>query len=176
MSNYVLQRPETVAYMTSASSYSYSAAMSASALADAKSLGSCREATFEMTAEQLRATSTTYNDAVVATALTGYEGTLTLLLEEITTSAMLLGYDMSANGSSYEITASLTVPINYALIVEPWPIDGINTVGIFTKCNLASPPTRKLSRDQELLELKFAVLVDTDASAGKQFVRFLQEA
>ena len=175
MANYVIQRPEYVAYMTTASGYVYASGMSASAITDSKTLGSCREITFEMTSEVLKATSTNYNDAVVGTLLSGYEGTLTLLLEEVTSSAMMLGYDMSANGTSYEITASATVPTNYCIIAEPFKIDGTSCTGIFTKCNIAAPPVRKLSRDQELLELKFTVLVDVDASAGKEFVRFIAQ-
>ena len=175
MANYVIARPEYVGYMTTASSYVYASGMSASAITDSNDLGSCREVTFEMNAETLKATSTNFNDAVVATRLSGYEGTLTVLLEEITSSAMLLGYDMSANGTSFEITASATTPTSYGLIVEPFYIDGSACTGIFTKCNIAQPPVRRLSRDQELLELRFNVLVDVDASAGKEFVRFIQQ-
>jgi hypothetical protein len=165
MSNYVIKRPEYVGYFTTASSYIYASGMSASAITDSNDLGSCREVTFELSSEVLKATSTNYNDAVVETLLSGYEGTLTILLEEITSSAMMLGYGLSGSAALWNITGSSSTPTNYAIVVEPFMIDGSANTAIFTKCNMTQPPTRKLSRDQELLELKFSVMVDVSASA-----------
>src|SRR5512133_3100953 len=152
-SNYVIQRPEYVGYLTTASSYVYASGMSASAITDSNDLGSCREITLELSSEVLKATSTNYNDATVATRKAGYEGTLTLLLEEITSSAMELGYDLTGSAAFFAVTASATTPTDYAIVFEPLMIDGSAYTCICTKCHVASSPTRKLSRDQELLEL-----------------------
>ncbi len=176
MSNYVIARPEYCGYMTTASSYIYASGMSASAITDSNDLGSCREISFELSADVVKATSTNYNDAVVATRLSGYEGTLTVVLEEITSSAMELGYNITGSAALWNITASSTTPTDYAIVAEPFYIDGSACTAIFTKCNIIAPPTRRLSRDQELIELKFSVLVDTTASAaGREMVTFIQQ-
>ena len=175
MSNYVIQRPEYAGYMTSVSAHAYGSGTSASAITDSNDLGSTREATFTMTSEVLTATSTNYNDAVVEVRQAGYAGELTLLLEEITSSAMKIGYTGSADGEVFEINASATTPTKYGIVVEPFYIDGNPYTAVFGTCVMTAPPERKLSRDQELLELKFQVLVNTSADAGKQFVRFIKQ-
>ena len=176
MSNYVIARPEYVGYLPTGSGYIYASGMSASAITDSNDLGSCREISFEMASEVLKATSTNYNDATVETRLSGAEGTLTILLEEITSCGMELGYNVTGSAAFMTITGSSTTPTNYAIVCEPWYIDGSAYTAVFTKCQMTSPPTRKLSRDQELLELKFSVLVDTAASAqGREMVAFIQQ-
>lgn len=175
MANYSIQRPEFIGYMTTSSGYVYASGMSASAITDSNDLGSCREITFETSVETLKATSTNYNDAVVATALSGFGGTLTVVLEEMTSSAHYVIWGGSATTGEYKITGSATTPVAYTMVAEPFNIDGSPYTAVFTKCHVQPGSVRKLGKEQELLEVKFDVLVDVDASAGKEFVRFIKQ-
>jgi len=173
MSNYVLTRPSYAGYITTGSGYAL--ATSASAMvAPVSSLGSIREVSFEVTAEILEATSTAYNDATVGTAVSGYNGTITLQLEEVTSSAMMLLFGTTGSAAVLTNDASATTPTNYAIVTHPWYIDGSASTMIATKCNIVPGSTRKVGKEQEILEVKFKVMVDVDASAGKKFIRYLQ--
>ena len=173
MSNYSLTRPTQVGYCTTTSGYT--SATSASAIAGVSDLGSCREISFEITSETLTATSSKNNDAVVATSVAGYQGTLTMVLEEMTSSAMALAWGLSGSATNLFFDASATTPTNYTIVSSKWYIDGSASTLLLYKCNLIPGSVRKLSREQELLEVKFNVLVDPDASAGKRFFAFLQQ-
>jgi hypothetical protein len=175
MSNYVLQRPTGVRLCTTASGYEQ--VTSASAVVAGADLGSIRSVVFEATSEMLTATSTKAADAVVATSVTNYQGTLTIELEEITSSAMALLYGMTAsgaNGSAFYTNGSASTLTNYCLIPYYWPIDGVNYAGLFYKCNIAPGSTRRLGKEQEILVIKATVLCDTDASATKGWFKFIQ--
>lgn len=173
MSNYVLTRPSFAGYITTASGYDL--ATSASALTTpVKTLGSVREVVFEVTGETLTATSTNYNDAVVKTARSAIAGTLTLQLEEVTSSAHLLLWGITGSAAAWTADMSATTPTDYTIVTHPWYIDGSASTMILTKCNAQPNSTRRIGKEQEILEVKFDVMVDVDASAGKKFVRWLQ--
>ena len=180
MANYVIQRPESVGYWSTTAS-AYSVMTSASAL-DACgtasgfcSLGSVREFTFETTSETLYATATVLNDAKVASLTSGYEGTITMLCEEITSSAMKLAMGNTASGTDYWNDASATSPTNYTIVAGPFWIDGSAYTLVATKCHIMPGAVRKLSKEQELIEIKASVLVDPDASGHKQWFRLLKQ-
>ena len=69
---------------------------------------------------------------------------------------------------------SATTATNYAIVTHPWYIDGSASTMILTKCNAQPDSMRKIGKEQEILEVKFSVLVDVDASAGKKFIRYMQ--
>ncbi len=181
MSNYVLTRPSFVGYCTSSMSYALTsgnvtgstAALSSSAV---NSLGSVRELTFETTAEILKATSNAYNDATVAAARGSVAGTMTVQLEEITSSAMMLIWGASGNSSAFSMDMAASTITYYGFTSGPWYIDGSAFALALTKCVINPTATRKVGKEQEILELKFDVLVDVDASAGKKFARFLGQS
>lgn len=174
MSNYVLTRPSFVGHVSQSSGYDL--ATSASAMASpVVSLGSCREISLEVDGELLQATSTNYNDAVVAVSKAGVTGTLTVQLEEITSSAMALlwGY-VQTSATLGTVDMSGGTPTYKCITSHPWYIDGSAHTLVLSKC-LANPQSaRRIGREQEILEVQFQVLVDVDASAGKKFGRFLQ--
>jgi len=170
MSNFSLTRPTGVRLCSTASAYL--AVSSASAKTLGADLGSCREFSFEITGETLKATSSKNADAVVATAYAGMAGTITMVLEEMTSSAMAAAWLMTGSASYLYTDGSATAPTDYGVVAYNWPIDGSSTVGVFFKCNIQPGSVRKLGRDQELLEVKFDVLVDPSASATKQWFAF----
>lgn len=182
MGNYVLTRPSFVGYITTGSSYVLATAASAgqntttAASAGVLTLGSIREISFETTAEILKATSTAYQDATVMTARSGVAGTLTIQLEEITSSALMLAWGASGNASALVADMGSSTPTNWAICSYPWYVDGSACSMVATKCNVQPQMTRKVGKEQEILELKFDVLVDVDASAGKKFVRWLGQS
>lgn len=173
MANYVLTRPSFAGYITTASGYDL--ATSASALTTpVKTLGSVREVALEVSGEVLTATSTNYNDAVVAASKGSVTGTLTLQCEEITSSALMLLWGISGSAAAWSADMSGGAPTYYSVVTHPWYIDGSASTLILTKCMADPASTRKIGKEQEILELKFQVLVDVDASAGKKFLRWLQ--
>lgn len=175
MSNFSLTRPTQVRLCNS--SAAYAVATSASAQAIGTDLGSCREISFEITSETLKATSSKNADAVVATAYAGIAGTVTMVLEEMTSSAMKAAWLMTGSAAYLYSDASATTPTDYGIVSWNWPIDGSTSTSGYTlicyRCNVQPGSARKLGRDQELLELKFDVLVDPSASATKQFFGFI---
>jgi len=172
MSNFSLTRPTGVRIGTTASAYIV-AGTTASAITLGSDMGSCREISFEIAGETLKATSSKNADATVATAYAGMAGTITMVLEEMTSSAMAASWMMSGSGQYLYSDGSATTPTNYGIAAYYWPIDGSSTCGLFYKCNIVPGSMRKLGRDQELLEVKFDVLVDPSASATKQWFGFI---
>jgi hypothetical protein len=174
MANYVLTRPSFVGYVSQSSGYAL--ATSASALVTpVASLGSCREISLEIDGELLTATSTNYNDAVVAVSKAGVTGTLTVQLEEITSSAQKLLWDyVQTSATLGTVDMSGGVPTAYAITSHPWYIDGSAHTLVLSKCVASPQSARRSGREQEILEVQFTVMVDVDASAGKKFARFLQ--
>jgi len=176
MSNYVLTRPSFVGYISTASSYVLATSASAMASgAGVNSLGSVREISLEIEGENLTATSTNYNDAIVAVSRASVAGTLTVQLEEITSSAMKLLWDYTQSSATLGYSdMSGGTPTNYGISSHPWYIDGSAHTMLLTKCVARPNSARRIGREQEILEVQFDVMVDVDASAGKKFVRFFQ--
>lgn len=175
MSNFNLVRPQFVGLVSTASAYSCSTYTLAMTTGSAATLGSIREINFELSADTLKATSSKSNDATVATSVASVAGTITVTLEEITSSAHKYLFDMSASGANLYSDGAGGVPTDYACISYPWNIDGSANCLVAYACNIEPGSVRKLGKEQELLELKLNVLVRPDASASKRFFGFLQK-
>lgn len=174
MSNFSLTRPTCVGWMTTASAYTLTTNTSALTTASANTLGSCREITFTIAGETLKATSSKNADAIVATAYAGMAGTITMVLEEMTSSALKLAWLMTNSGNLFT-DGNASAPTDYGIYSVYWPVDGSSRGLMCYKCNIVPGSARKLGRDQELLELSFDVLADPSASAGKQWFGFLAD-
>lgn len=169
MGNYVIQRPESVGFMTTASAYALGTSASAlSASSGFRDLGSVREFSFVESTETLYATSTMYNDANVASLRSGWTGEITILAEEITASATALAVGLTASGTNYYNDHTSTTPTDIAIIAEPFYIDGSAYTLVITKAHFGQGAEWKMAKEQRLLEIKGTAMVDTDASAGKK--------